>query len=286
MNWKSKPKGASGPAADSKNACNSSPTRTAGFPPPDGRRLQKPERRTRTLRGLSGELELTLRYGRDPRDGRGCCPLLEAWGVGPHQGFTPAVQRRLAFTVSAGGTYAEAVELATEWGVPVADAPLHALVQRVGARAEQQTLRRLETPGAEREPERAPSELAGLMLDGCQLRYRGPGWGQARPTEPRVAWHELKLGVFYREEQAGQPAGGRGLLSGKRLVSWRGEAAELGRAVRVRTVNDGAPWIWNRVWPTAGARPSRCSTSITPASPSRRWARRCTARAPPPRASG
>lgn len=49
-------------------------------------------------------------------------------------------------------------------------------------------------------------------------------------------------------------------MSDKRIVSWRGEAAELGRrlhweaqadglgrALRVRSVNDGAPWIWNLV---------------------------------------
>ena len=68
-----------------------------------------------------------------------------------HQEFTPAVRRRLAFTVSASGTYAEAAELATEWGVPVDDSTLHALGQSAGARAEAQTLRRLETPAPERE---------------------------------------------------------------------------------------------------------------------------------------
>jgi hypothetical protein len=180
--------------------------------------------------------------------------------VRAHQQFTPVARRRLAFTVSASGTYAEAAELATEWGLPVDDSTLHGLVQNLGARAEEQTLRRLETPAPEREPQRAPSELAVLMIDGCQLRYRGSGWGKTNPKEPRVEWHELKLGVFYREEQAAQTAGGRGLLSGKRLVSWRGEAAELGRrlhweaqadglgrAARVRSVNDGAPWIWNLV---------------------------------------
>jgi hypothetical protein len=185
---------------------------------------------------------------------------LEAWGVRAHQEFTPAARRRLAFTVSASGTYAEAAELAAEWGVAVDDSTLHALVQDLGARAEEQTARRLETPAPEREPERAPSALAVLMIDGCQLRYRGSGWGKTKPKEPRVEWHELKLGVCYRAEQAAQTAGGRGLLSGKRIVSWRGEAAELGRrlhweaqadglgrARRVRSINDGAPWIWHLV---------------------------------------
>jgi len=180
--------------------------------------------------------------------------------VGRHQQFTPAARRRLAFTVSASGTYAQAAELATEWGVPVDDSTLHALVQQAGARAEQQGVTRRQNPAPEREPQRAPSELAVLMIDGCQLRFRGLGWGRARPKEPRVEWHELKLGVFYRVEQTAPSAGGRAQLSGKRVVSWRGEAAELGRrlhweaqadglgrARRVRCVNDGAPWIWNLV---------------------------------------
>lgn len=181
-----------GPAAGCKSACNSSPTRTAGFSPQDGRRLQKAEPRARTLRGLCGEIKLRLPCGRDPRDRRWCCPLLEAWGVRAHQEFTPALRRRLAFTLSASGTYAEAAELATEWGVAVADSTLHALAQEAGARAEEQTLRRLETPAPEHEPERAPSALSVLMVDGCQMRYRGPGWGQTHPQEPRVEWHELK----------------------------------------------------------------------------------------------
>lgn len=212
------------------------------------------------MRGLHGAVALTLSWGRDPRDQRWCCPLLEAWGVRPHQEFTPTARRRLGFTVSASGTYAEAAELATEWGLPVDASTLHALVQQAGIRAEAQTAERLATPAPARASARAPSPLAVLMIDGCLLRYRGPGWGQKKPREPRVEWHELKLGVFYREEQAAQTAGGRGLLSGKRIVSWRGAAGELGRrlhweaqadglgrAERVRCVNDGAPWIWKLV---------------------------------------
>jgi hypothetical protein len=90
---------------------------------------------------LCGEIKLTLSYGRDPRDRRWCCPLLEAWGVRAHQEFTPAVRRRLAFTISASGTYAQAAELATEWGVAVDDSTLHALAQETGARAEEKTRR-------------------------------------------------------------------------------------------------------------------------------------------------
>ena len=133
------------------------------------------------------------------------------------------------------------------------------------------------------------------MIDGCQLRFRGPGWGQTRPTQPRVAWHELKLGVFHREEQAAQTAGRRGILSGKRLVIWRGE---LGRRPHWEAQAEG--WAGRPACAasttarrgsgtscrTAGARPGRCSTSTTPASTCGRWEPRCTGMMKPPAVLG
>jgi hypothetical protein len=187
--------------------------------------------------------------------------------VRPHQQFTPAARHRLAFTVTTCATYADAAELATEWGVAVEDSTLHTLAQQAGTQAEAQTQTRLEHPPAEREPQRAPTDLLNLMIDGCQMRFRGPGWGHPHSTRPHVEWHELKLGVCYRQEMSAPTGSGRGLLSDKRVVSWRGDAAELGRrlhweaqaeglgrARRVRAVNDGAPWIWSLVedrWPQA-----------------------------------
>lgn len=184
-----------------------------------------------------------------------------------HQQFTPAARRRLAFTVTATSTYADAAAVATEWGVPVEDATLHRMVQQAGARAEEQTQARLAKPPVEREPQRAPTSLLNLMIDGCQIRFRGAGWGQPYSVKPHVEWHELKLGVCYRQESVSLNIDGRSSLSDKRVVSWRGEASELGRrlhwqaqaeglgrAARVRTVNDGAPWIWSVVqdrWPHA-----------------------------------
>jgi hypothetical protein len=123
---------------------------------------------------------------------------LEAWGVSAHLEFTPAGRRRLAFTASASGTYSEAAEVAAEWGLPVDDATMPAMVQSAGDRVEEKTV---------------------LMIGGCLLRFRGPGWGRTRPEEPRVEWHELKMGVFSREEHAAQTKGSHGLLSDKRLVA-------------------------------------------------------------------
>jgi len=137
------------------------------------------------------------------------------------------------------------------------DATLHALAQRLGARAEQQTQRRLAQPAVEATPQRAASAVGVLMLDGWQVRQRGPGWGQAKTTQPRVEYHEWKLGVFYLSEQAAHKSG-RGILTDKVVVSWQGDAVELGRRLhhaacehglgRARqqlVLGDGAPWIWN-----------------------------------------
>jgi hypothetical protein len=68
---------------------------------------------------------------------------------------------------------------------------------------------------------------------------RGPGWGKKKTPQARVEWHELKLGVFYRQEQAAQTEGGRGRLSEKMVVSWRGEPLELGRRLHWEAQREG-----------------------------------------------
>jgi hypothetical protein len=164
------------------------------------------------------------------------------------------------FTATATGTYEQAAAVASKWGCAVDDSTVHALVQRLGELAETQMQQRLKTPPCPADPQRASSDLVVLMLDGWQVRQRGPGWGKKRTVQPRVAWHELKTGVFYRQEQASVSAGGRGVLAEKVVVSWQGEPGELGArlhyealrrglgcARHVLGVADGAPWIWNLV---------------------------------------
>jgi hypothetical protein len=156
------------------------------------------------------------------------------------------------------GSYEAAAKLAAKEGIAVEDTTIRAVVQRLGAKAEAQIQARLQQPVVEKDPARAATSLAVLMLDGFQVRFRGPGWGKHPTAQPRVEWHEMKLGVFYRHEQA--TPGPRGLLWEKVLVSWQGEGLELGRrlhweaqrgglgrARQVLAVADGAPWIWNVV---------------------------------------
>lgn len=220
------------------------------------RRQQRPLR----LRTSAGCVTVQTDYGQEAGSGRWLCPQREAWGLGPHQKLTPGLADRLCFTVTATGSYAEAAAVAGKWGCASDAATLHALVQRVGARAVQQTQARLKTPAPELQPQRAPTELAVLMLDGWQVRQRGPGWGRRKTSQPRVEWHEMKMGLYYRQEQAAHTDGGRGVLSEKVVLGWQGEPAELGRrlhweglrgglarAKAVLVVADGAPWIWNLV---------------------------------------
>lgn len=210
------------------------------------------------LRTAVGVVELRVWHGLDPASQRWGCPLRQHWGLSAHQQLSPGLQDRLAFTVTATGTYEQAAAVAVKWGSPVTDATLHALVQQLGARSESQTQQRLATVPPEVAASRAPGALTVLMLDGWQVRQRGPGWGCQKTKQARVEWHELKTGVAYRHDQAGATAGGRGLLAEKRVVSWQGEALELGRRLHwealrhglgrsrdVLVVADGAPWIWN-----------------------------------------
>ena len=243
----------SGAGNGSRNDCNNWPAKRARFFPLVGRRP-----RPLTLRSELGEIQLTVDYGKDRVSGVWFSPARRAWGLGPHQTMTPAWAQKLAFTVSATATYEEAAAVAGCWSQASDDSTLHALVQRVGARALAQAEARYETPPKERQPERAPSALGVALVDGCQVRERGPGWGKKKTQKNRVEWHELKLGVFYRQEAAARTEGGRGLLTDKVVVSWLGEPLELGRRLqweaqreglgRARELlylGDGVPWVWN-----------------------------------------
>jgi hypothetical protein len=151
--------------------------------------------------------------------------MRQRWGLRPRQRRSPLLEDRLAFTVTATGSYREAAVLAQKWGCPVDETSLYELTQRLGERAEQQMEQRLERVPVELEAGRAGSELAVFMLDGWQLRYRGPGWGRKKTCRQRVEWHEMKLGVFYLHEQAGSSQSGRGLICQKVVVGWQGEGS-------------------------------------------------------------
>ena len=211
-----------------------------------------------TLRSELGEVKLVVDYGQAPDTGQWGCPLREAWQLGPHQKLTPGFAEKLCFTATATGSYEEAAQVASRWAQTIDDATLHALVQRMGVRAEAQAQSRYEQPPVERLPQRGSSELGVLMVDGCQLRYRGPGWGIKKTPKDRVEWHELKLGVFYRHEASAHTETGRGLLIDKLVVNWQDQATELGRrlnwealreglgrAQKILYLGDGAEWVWN-----------------------------------------
>jgi hypothetical protein len=181
--------------------------------------------------------------------------------------MSPALEEKVAFTATMAGSYAAAGLVAAQWGSPVDDSVIHALVQRVGGRAEEQTQQRLKQVAPERQPQRGASELAVGMVDGWHVRFRGPGWGKSKTKKDRVEWHELKTGLFYLHEQAGVSASGRGIIVDKRVVRWQGEPGELGRRLHWEAVRgglarakemlilaDGGAWIWNLAedrWPTA-----------------------------------
>jgi hypothetical protein len=219
------------------------------------------------LRSVVGVVELQVWHGKDPQDGHWGSPVRELWGLKGHQQMSPALAEKLAFTATLAGSYAAAGQLAAKWGSEVDDSVLHALVQRVGSKAEAQTQARLQQVPPESQPRRGDSELGVLMMDGWQVRFRGLGWGRKRTQKERVEWHEMKTGIFYLHEQAGVTEGGRGIICDKRVVRWLGEPLEFGRRLNWEALRgglarakerlvlaDGGAWIWNLAqdrWPGA-----------------------------------
>src|SRR5271170_3433723 len=226
--------------------------------PLQGQRLVRCQKRTLTLQSSVGRVQIETDYGQGAKGGAWICPQREAWGIGAHQKMTPALQDRLCFTVTLTGSYESAAAVAGKWGSAVDDSTLHALVERVGQRAEEQRERRLATVPQERVPERKASELGVLLVDGWHVRHRGPGWGAKKTQQNRVEWHEMKMGVYYQVEQAAVKENGRAELAEKVVVSTLGEAvglgqrlhwealrAGLGRAKNLEMLGDGSHWIWN-----------------------------------------
>jgi len=142
------------------------------------------------LRTGVGGVKVIAWYGLDPATGHWGYPLRQRWGLSSHQEMSPGLEDKLAFTLTATDAYDEAAALARKWGVEVDASTLHALAQRLGARAEQQTQQRLQRRQPELAPQRAASALAVFMLDGWQARYRGPGWARKRPR--KTAWNGTK----------------------------------------------------------------------------------------------
>ncbi len=207
------------------------------------------------LRTAFGVVTLKVWRGKNPVDECWVIPMRQRWGLSAHQQLSPALEEKLAYFATVAGTYESAAQLARKLGISIEDSTVRELVGRLGARAEAQTEQRLKTVPPVAAAKGPPSELAVMMIDGYQTRHRGPDWGKKKARQPRVEWHEQKVGVFYHQAQN---AGGT--LLAKVSVGWQGEAVELGRrlhwqacchglgrATQRLAVADGAPWIWHLV---------------------------------------
>ena len=251
------PKGGNGPANGWKKDCKKKLTASAEFFPLSGRKAKHRRKEPMHLRTAVGMVELKVWQGQDGRDGPWGVPIRQRWGLKAHQQMSPGLEDKLALTATLAGSYGDAARLAAHWGSPVDASVIHQLVQRLGQKAEEQTRARLEQIPQEKEPQRAPAALALLMADGWMARFRGPGWGKKKTKQERVEWHEIKTGVFFRQEQLGRSQSGRGQISEKVMVRWKGEPLEfgrrlgyeaqrggLGRAQETLVLGDGSKWIW------------------------------------------
>ena len=207
------------------------------------------------MRTAFGPVVLRVWRGKNPASGRWGIPIRQRWRLLAHQQLSPALEDKLAYFATVAGTYESAARLARKVGIAIEDSTVRALVQRLGARAEEQTQKRLKSVPQEIEPKRSAGSLAIIMIDGFQVRHRGAGWGKNKTLKARVEWHEQKVGVFYHQEQN---AGGQ--LTGKVNVGWQGQPVELGerlhwqaqrhglgRARQLLAVCDGAPWPWHLI---------------------------------------
>jgi hypothetical protein len=207
------------------------------------------------LRTAFGVVKLRVWRGKNPADGTWGIPIRQQWGLASHQQLSPALEDKLAYFATVAGTYESAARLARKLNIPIEDSTLRELVQRLGAQALEQTRARLKTVPPPLEPKRPPSALAVIMIDGHQVRHRGPDWGKKKARKPRVEWHEQKVGVFYHHDRNAD-----GTLLEKVNVGWVGQPVDLGErlhweacrrglgaARNVLTAADGAPWTWNLI---------------------------------------
>lgn len=207
------------------------------------------------LRTAVGTVKLTVWRGKNPADGSWGIPIRQRWGLSAHQQLSPALEDKLAYFATVAGTYESAAQLAGKMSISIEDSTVRELVQRLGARAEEQTQQRLKTVPQPIDPKRPPSPLAVIMIDGYQVRHRGPDWGKKKAQKPRVEWHEQKVGVFYH-----QAKNAAGVLLEKLSLGWQGDSVELGerlhweacrhglgQARNSLAVADGAPWIWRLI---------------------------------------
>lgn len=183
--------------------------------------------------------------------------------MGPHQKMTPELEDRVCLTATMTGSYGAAAVLSAKWGSTVEASTIRAHACRVGQRAAAQAESRSrahEPPGHLPMGAKAtPPAALVIMMDGWLARQRGEHWGEqpAGPLAGRIAWHEIKGAVIYRLEQAGQTAGGRGVIAQKYVVAWQGEPLDFGGRVQaearrrglaeakaVFVVADGSVWIW------------------------------------------
>lgn len=138
------------------------------------------------LRTAFGTVNLRVWRGKNPADGTWGIPIRKLWGLAPHQQLSPALEDKLAYFATVAGTYESAARLARKLNIPIEDSTVRELVQRLGQQALDQTRARLKTVPLPLAAKRPPSDLAVIMIDGHQVRHRGPDWGKKKARQPRV----------------------------------------------------------------------------------------------------
>jgi hypothetical protein len=104
------------------------------------------------LRTSFGTVVLKVWRGKNPANGQWAFPSGNAGVIAAPAAFSGAGGQAGLFRTVA-GTYESAARLAGKVGISIEDSTVRELVQRLGARAEEQTRKRLQSVPVERNPE-------------------------------------------------------------------------------------------------------------------------------------
>lgn len=231
---------------------------------------------SRSIDSRFGHLTVYRKYG--------WCDLCEAWhfpadlvlGLNKNSPASPYLQEVSALLHTKMPS-AQAVEVASRFGLELSRCFLHREALRQGLKAQevrQARLAQLDTwdglqeLAAQRDgPPTAPFTLI-IEIDAWNIRERDD-WGHTEEVRqealrqnqsPPSKWHWVYVGTVFRLDHCGRTAGGRALISQRGYVSTRlgvealmrqlyRQAIDsgLGEAQDVLVIADGALWIWNAV---------------------------------------
>jgi len=149
-------------------------------------------------------------------------------------------------------SYEARAALLRDLGHSADDSTLHALGQRVGPTAQEQTQKRLSQTGHRTGPQRGASRFRRFDAGWLAGTATAPGLGEAEDGQTPRRMHECKTGVFLLQERAARKRAG--YADGQSGGYWQGGGIELGRRLHLAGVR-----TWVKPSPPSAGRSRRGS---------------------------